>query len=218
MIGGLKLAKQIKLLGCDISHWQGNIDFKKLAKLVNFVIIKLGGSDTTTDFFYIDKNFESYYAAAKAAGLSVGCYWFVGKNSTGSEDGLREAKYIHAAIKDKSFEMPVYIDFEKGSKIYKDKNTAYCVACGNALEKLGYFVGIYASDISGFKEMLNLTDLRRFSLWVARYGKEPQYVTNYHLWQYSSKGNLDGIIGYVDLDYAYLDLPKIIKSKHFNNC
>lgn len=209
--------KQIKLIGCDISHWQGVVDFKKLAKQVDFVILKLGGSDTT-DFFYIDKKFEKYYAAANEAGLAVGCYWFVGKNSTGSEDGLREAKYIHAAIKDKSFEMPIYIDFEKGSKIHKAKNTAYCIACGNALEKLGYFVGIYASDISGFKEMLNLEDLKRFSLWVARYEKVPQYVKNYHLWQYSSKGRLDGISGNVDLDFAYLNLPKIIKQKHFNNC
>ena len=70
--------------GIDISHWQGDINFKKVkADDVNFCIIKAGGSDFG---LYKDKKFESNYAAAKEAGLNVGAYYFVGKNFRGSEN------------------------------------------------------------------------------------------------------------------------------------
>lgn len=38
----------------------------------------------------------------------------------------------------------------------------------------------------------------------------------YGIWQYSSKGSVDGISGNVDMDYGYIDYPSIIKSKGFN--
>ena len=208
---------QIKLRGCDISHWQGNIDFKRLKKSCDFVIIKAGGTDTS-DFFYADKRFERNYAAAKAAGLKVGCYFFAGEFSQLTENGTRDAGYFYNIIKGKSFEMPVYLDYELGNKNSKRENTRYAVAFCNLLERLGYFTGIYGSDISTFKDLLNYEDIRRYSLWVARYGKRPDYVKNYAIWQYSSSGKLDGIKGKVDLDYAYTDLSNIIVKKHLNNC
>ena len=41
--------------GIDVSRWQGNIDWKKVAAAgINFCIVKAGGSDSG---FYQDKNF-----------------------------------------------------------------------------------------------------------------------------------------------------------------
>lgn len=208
---------QIKLTGCDVSHWQGNINFKELAKHVDFVILKAGGTDTT-DFYYVDKKFETNYKAAKEAGLKVGCYFFAGEYASGLDNGRREAIYFYNIIKKKSFDMPVYLDYEIGNKEYKTSNTVYAVAFCETLERLGYFVGIYGSDISTFKEQLDYEKVRRFSLWVARYKKKPEYVKNYHMWQYTSCGKLPGIKGKVDLDYAYIDLASLIKKKHLNNC
>lgn len=207
---------QIKLRGCDVSHWQGNIDFEKLKESCDFVIIKAGGSDTS-DFYYVDSKFEKNYKAAKAAGLKVGCYFYAGKYSQGVECGKREAIYFHNMMLNKSFEMPVYLDYEAATNSKRADNTAYAVAFCNTLEKLGYFVGIYGGDILTFKGLLDYEKIRKFSIWVARYGKQPA-VKSYHVWQYTSKGKLPGIRGNVDLDYAYLSLPDIITKKHFNNC
>ena len=42
-------------------------------------------------------------------------------------------------------------------------------------------------------------------------------VEEFHpIWQYSSKGSVDGISGNVDLDYCYVDYPTIIKNGGFN--
>ena len=212
------MKKQILYTGVDISHWQGKIDFEKLSREIDFAILKLGGSDKT-DFFYIDKNFEEYYNECKKYKIKTGCYWFAGQESYGSMSGKSEAAYVKAAIKNKSFELPIYLDFEKGSYDRRDANTSYCETFCKSLEADHYFVGIYGSDISTFKHMLDYDKIKnRFSLWVARYGHKPTYATNYDVWQYTSKGQISGITGNVDIDFMYKNLPYIIVSKHFNNC
>ena len=42
------------------------------------------------------------------------------------------------------------------------------------------------------------------------------YAGHYGLWQYSWKGSVSGIVGEVDLDYAYQDYPAIIKNVGLN--
>ena len=206
---------QIKFKGCDISHWQRSVMFSQLKKDVDFVILKCGGSDKT-DFFYIDSCFENYYKACKAHGIAVGCYWFAGKDSKGSEAGRREAMYLINAIKTKKFEYPIYLDFELGKSINKSQNTEFCKAFLTMLEACGFYAGIYSSDIAGFKYSLKIEELYKYTMWVARYGKEPQYVHHYHMWQYTSNGKIKSIIGDVDLDYSYINFPSIIRRKHLN--
>ena len=84
------------------------------------------------------------------------------------------------------------------------------------MESAGYFVGIYGSAVSGFKERMDDTKLTPYAHWVAQYASKCSYKGNYGIWQYSSKGSVDGISGNVDLDYGYVDYPAIIKSGGFN--
>ena len=75
---------------------------------------------------------------------------------------------------------------------------------------------IYASDISGFQERLDLSRLTAYDKWVARYGSKPQYVKSFGIWQYSDSGKVAGIGPEVDLDESYMDYPAIIKGKGLN--
>ena len=84
------------------------------------------------------------------------------------------------------------------------------------MESLNYYVGIYGSDISTFHDLLDIDKLSAYDKWVARYGKEPQYVKHYGMWQASSKGLVSGVSGYCDVDYAYIDYPAVIKKKGLN--
>ena len=200
--------------GIDISHWNGAIDFNKVKKSgVDFVIIKAGGSDKSP---YKDSMFEKYYKAAKEAGLKVGAYYFVGKKFLGKESGLADAKRFIEILKGKQFDYPVFLDLETTETRYKKEATEASKAFCRALEDAGYFVGIYASDISGFKEKLELSEITQYSLWVARYGSEPVYVNSWGMWQYSSKGSVNGICGSVDLDYSKIDFSDTIIKKGFN--
>lgn len=200
--------------GIDISHWQGIIDFNKVKKSgVDFIIIKAGGSDKG---FYKDSKFETYYAQAKNLGFKIGSYYFVGKGCISAKDGAADAERFLNIIKGKTFEYPVYIDIETTPKSMKQGATDAVIAFCEVLENAGYYAGIYASDISGFHDALQIERLNAYDKWVARYGASPKYVKSYGVWQYSSKGKIEGITGNVDLDISYLNYENIMKKKHLN--
>lgn len=200
--------------GIDISHWNndaGAIDWNLVRQSANFVIIKAGGSDAG---FYKDRCFEKNYADAVAAGLDVGAYYFIGPKMLTRRDAEADAERFYQIIKGKKFSMPIYLDLETSDPKDRAAATEAAIYFCEYLEKLGYFVGIYASDLSGFRDRVDGSQLTRFTLWVARYGKEPSRA--WDVWQYSSTGKVAGIRGNVDLDYMSRDLPAIIKKAHKN--
>lgn len=200
--------------GIDISHWNGAIDFDKVkASEIEFVLIKAGGSDKR---FYTDPMFITNYNKAKAAGLFVGAYYFAGKNFRGVEAGFADAQRFIKILDGLKFEYPVYVDIEAQENRYKEEITDAAVAFCNMLESAGYFVGIYASDIAGFKNKLNHERIKSYAHWVARYGQEPEICKDFGIWQHSSKGSVPGIVGSVDLDISSVDYAKVIKEKGFN--
>lgn len=204
----------MKRNGIDLSHWNGHVDFKKVAAAgYDFAILKCGGSDAG---FYKDSKFEQNYFSAKAAGIGVGAYYFVGSKCISREDGAADAGRFIDLVAGKKFEYPLYMDFEAPPSNTRKGNTEAAFAFCELMEEYGYYAGIYASDISGFKERLDLDGLKRFDKWVASYGSAPSYVKQYGMWQYSSTGKVPGINGNVDLNIAYYDFPDIMKRYHLN--
>ena len=175
--------------GIDISHWQGAIDWAKVkAAGIQFAIIKSGGSDAG---FYTDPRWEENYKGAKANGIAVGAYYFVGPGCISVADGQADAERFLAQLKGKQFEYPVYIDVEATPASKKAGATEAVIAFCRAMEAGGYYAGIYSSTYSGFRD---------------RFG----------IWQYSSSGQVNGISGRVDMDVSYQDFPSIIKAGGFN--
>lgn len=205
----------MQIWGIDVSRHQGEIDWAKVKESgVSFAIIKAGGSD---DGFYVDRNFYKNVEGAKANGIHVGSYYYVGPKCRGFKNGIADAERFLNIIKSVKLDYPVYIDFEAPSRLYKKRNTEACNAFCQYIQNYGYYVGIYASDISGFKERLELNELNKFDKWVARYGSNPQYVKQYGMWQYTSKGAIYGITeNTVDLNVAFKDYAQIIKQRHLN--
>lgn len=204
----------ITVNGIDVSHWQGTIDWAKVkASNVKFAIIKAGGSDKGT---YTDGKFESNYANAKKDGVPVGAYYFVGPTFTTRNAGIANANQFLSIIKGKQFEYPVYLDVETTPVSAKAGATEATIAFCETMENAGYYCGIYASDVSGFNDRLDLSKLTKYDKWVARYGSSPKKVTDYGMWQYAEDGVTSGITGKVDLDHCYKDYPTIIKSAGLN--
>lgn len=204
----------MQIKGIDISHWNGCIDFEKVkASGIDFCLIKAGGSDKG---FYTDSKFIENYNKAMAAGLSVGAYYFAGKYFRGIEAGVIDAHKFIEILKGLKFDYPVFLDIEAQDNRYKDEITDAAVAFCQEMEKAGYFVGIYASDISGYQYKLNHDRIKAYAHWVARYGNEPKVCKEYGIWQYSSKGTVNGISGSVDMDISTVDYAKTIKEKGFN--
>lgn len=199
--------------GIDLSKHNIVTDWDKVKNQVDFVILRAGGN---YNGYYKDSTFERYYDACKLRDIPVGAYYDAGKTFIGSETGKEYAAHFMSLLSGHTFEYPVYLDIEVTPKKFKKLITDAAVAFCDHMEDHKFFTGIYGSDISTFHDMLQLDYVTVYALWVARYGKKPNYVKQYGMWQHSSKGHIDGIVGNVDLDISYVDYEKIIKGVHLN--
>lgn len=198
--------------GIDLSRHNVVTNWEIVKDQVDFVILRAGGN---YGGYYKDSKFEQYYSACKKLGIPVGAYYDAGKELW-CADGKEYAQHFLKLLQGKTFEYPVYIDIEVVPKKYRKATTGAAVAFCLEMEKSRYYTGIYGSDINTFKEQLILDQVTPFTLWVARYGKKPEYVKQYAMWQYTSKGAIVGIKGNVDKDECYTDFPKIMKGVHLN--
>lgn len=199
--------------GIDISKWNGSIDFNKVkASGIDFVIIRAGYGWATSQK---DQTFEQNYARAKAAGLHVGVYWYSYARSAGN--ARSEAKVCKQVIAGKQFDYPIFFDLEEQSQLSRGRAfcdslvTAFCTE----MEKDGYFAGFYTSA-SVAANILSPSIRNRFAFWCAQWASKNSFEGVSGLWQYSAKGRVPGISGDVDLDFSYVDYPKIIREGGFN--
>lgn len=203
----------------DISHWNTITNWDLIKQNVNGVILKCGGTDSTNGKAYTDVHFEKNYIECKKRGIPVGAYWFVGNNCLGNARGVENALEFLKRLDGKAFSLPVFIDFETSTESKKRDNTDAVIGFCNTMESKGYFVGVYASDISGFKDRLYADELKGFCWWVAKYSNtNPSH--NYNLWQYTSSGTIPGVNGRVDISIDkdnFIDkISKLIVERGFN--
>lgn len=204
----------------DISSYQSpfTINYDTLAKEIDGVILRVGftGWGTGKDCNK-DNTFETHYRNLKKRGVQVGCYYYSCADTV--EEAKNEAEFVYKNIKDKVFEYPIYFDTEDQhhqAKASKAQLTKVAKAFLEYLEDKGYFVGIYGSA-SWLNNQLIMNDLKDYSVWVAHYGVDkPNYSKPYDMHQYTSSGQLKGVVGKVDLNWCYKDFPKIIKEAGLN--
>lgn len=199
--------------GIDVSKWQGNINFQKVKDSgISFVIIRAGYGKLPSQK---DKCFEENYRKAKASGLDIGVYWYSYAMSV--DEAREEARACLSVIKGKQFEYPVYFDLEEQKQFAKGRE--FCDSIVNAfcseLEKNGYFAGLYISR-SPLERFISESTAKKYALWVAEYNSKCRYKGDYGMWQYSSKGKINGISGNCDMNYCYKNYPTVIKNSGFN--
>lgn len=199
--------------GIDVSKWNGEIDFKKVKKAgYDFVMINAGYGRYLSQK---DPYFETNYANAKAAGLGVGAYWY--SYAATATDARTEAETFAKVIAGKQFDYPIAFDLEDMSQNYLPNNVInnMCDAFIGYLEKQGYYVCLYTFT-SFLKNHISDATLSKYDLWLADWATNPSYKGPVGMHQYSDTGKVTGIKGPVDLNVAYKDYPKIIKSNGFN--
>lgn len=205
--------------GLDISSYQKGINFNSIKSAdIKFLIIRAGFTGWGTGVNYNkDSCFENFYKQAKEVGIPVGAYWYSCANT--KEKGIAEARFMYEnCLKGKQFEFPIYIDVEDTHHQVNNKRgvTDAIIGFCEYLENLGYYVGIYASDISGFQDKMYLNELNAYDKWVARYGSKPKYVSQYGMWQSTSSGKINGYNGNLDCNISYKDYSSIIKNNGLN--
>ena len=202
-----------ELFGIDVGYSQGRIDWDKVANEIDFAIIELGyGQDRLNQD---DSQFTRNCAECERLGIPYGIYLYsYAQNTTAA---LGEGNHALRRAKGKQLSLPIYYDIE-------EKNIAHAAA-GNIgpfatkIEGAGYWCGLYSYE-SYYNA--NLRGVNRFTKWIAKYnsnngkqGTKPN-VPGVVIWQYSSKGKVNGINGHVDVNVMYgYDLITKITGKDY---
>lgn len=191
--------------GLDLSANQGKVDFNKVkAAGYEFVILR-----STTKSGQPDTKFEQYYNDVIKAGLKVaGVYKYSYAMSVA--EAHKEAESVIKLLNGRKID--IWYDLEDKSQLILGTAgigliaTAFLTYCVNK----GYNVGIYCNK-SWYDNYISwdIKNICRF--WVARYGKNTGQLDEYYkpngkgivMWQYTSKGKVDGIEGNVDLNVKW---------------
>ena len=191
-----------RVIGIDVSTWQGNINWDKVKKDgIDFAIIRCGYGQTG-----VDDQFARNMKEARRVGIKVGVYLY--SYAHGAYEAQLEAKHCLDLVRPYGkLDMPIYFDEEESYQydIAAQLATAFC----NEIEKAGYWAGIYSS--SSKWQSSNLKGLNRYTKWVANWGSNSRpahnagrpNVSGCDLHQYSSVGEVSGISGNVDMNELY---------------
>ena len=191
-------------IGIDISHHQGNIDYKKVKDAgAEFVFIRVGSQKGKNGEYYLDDKFIENIKGFNDLNVKVGVYFFSYADS--KEEAKREAKWVLKQIKKHKIDLPIVFDWENWSK-YREYNLSFyhLTEIANAfikeIEKAGYEGMLYSSKYYLEKIWTNPdTDI-----WLAHYTNQTNYEGKYKVWQICDDGKIDGITdNYVDIDIMY---------------
>ncbi len=195
------------VLGIDVSKWNGDIDWNAVKNSgVNYVIIRCGYRGSSTGALIEDPKFRANIKGASAAGLKVGIYFFT--QAVNEVEAVEEASMVLSLISGYKISYPVFLDVEasggRADSISAEVRTAVCNAFCQTIANSGYATGIYANK-TWLNSKINTGSLgSSYKIWLAQYAAQPSYGGKYHMWQYTSKGSVNGIKGNVDMNLSYL--------------
>lgn len=183
----------------DVSEHQGSIDWEKVKPQIAGAILRCGYGMDQTD--QDDEQFNRNADECTRLGIPFGVYIYSYANTL--ERVKSEAAHVLRLVKGYQLAYPIYLDLEEPGT--EKGAVERAVAFGEIIEAAGYWCGVYA-NLNWWEN--HLQGLERFTKWVAQYNSECQYQGEHlDIWQYSSKGRVDGIEGPVDMNECYRDFP-----------
>lgn len=201
-------------LGIDVSRWNQTIDWEKVKEDgIEFAIIRCGYRGATSGSLVLDPLYEENIKGAIAAGIPVGVYFFT--QAVSEVEAIEEASMVIRLIKNYDVDYPVFLDSEsaggngRADSLEADERTKYHKAFLETIASAGYETGVYASR-NWLNNRLDMTQLSQYKVWLAEYADAPTYDKYYDMWQYTSKGSVNGIETRVDLDMCYMNIDTSI--------
>lgn len=179
--------------GIDLSHYQGEVFWETIGDNTKMAYVYLKATEGGDN---IDEKYASNIELAHKYGLKVGSYHFFRPKT----ELKRQLANFMAQCKPKDQDLLPMIDIETKSGL---KTTEFCDSLFKFLRmvEVAYkqkpllytFTNFYNSYLSG--------KLDGYKLMIAQYTKREPVLNDDHdftMWQYTGKGHINGINGYVD--------------------
>lgn len=198
--------------GIDVSEWQGVIDWDAVkADGVSYAILRIGygGDYHEQDDLYFERNVSE----CERLGIPYGVYIYSYAYSVAAAHS--EANHVLRVLGSHKPTYPIYYDLEythDGSPagvgsdgvVYLSNSdlaaiaTAFC----NDIKRAGYTPGIYA-NLTWFTNYLTDSAFDQWEHWVAQFNNSCSYGGSYKMWQAAETGSVNGVYGYLDIDFDY---------------
>lgn len=200
--------------GIDVSKWNKTIDWNAVKEDgVEFAIIRCGYRGSSTGYLIIDPLYEANITGAINAGIPVGVYFFT--QAVNEVEAVEEASMVINLIRMYDVDYPIFLDSEsaggggRADSLTTEQRTKNHKAFLQTIASAGYEAGIYGST-NWLNGRVNMSELSSYNTWLAHYANVPTYEGYYHIWQYTSKGKINGISTNVDLNLSYMNIDTSI--------
>jgi GH25 family lysozyme M1 (1,4-beta-N-acetylmuramidase) len=191
--------------GLDVSHWQGTIDWSRVAATGRrFVFVKATDGDAT-----VDPTFVTNRDGAEANGLFVGAYHFARPDHSRGDAG-REARFFVGQVAPGPGDLVPVLDIETNGGLDQTEMIHWARTWVRVVHRLtGVMPMVYTSPYGWLSRFADTPLLAQDGarLWVAHWNVSSPTLpasdwdgNGWVVWQHSSTGHVAGIGTAVDLD------------------
>lgn len=193
-----------KSTGIDVSSHNQSIDWSSVKQDgIDFAMIRIGYRGAQEGILYEDEYFNFNIQSAIKNKIKVGAYFF---SSAVSDDEIdQEVNLVLRKVKNYKIDMPIVFDmeeFEQGGRIddlTTEQKTNLALRFCEKIKEAGYTPMIYG-NLTWLYQNYDFDKISKYSIWLASYSSTCPMEDKFDMWQYSNKGQVDGINGDVDIN------------------
>lgn len=192
------------LTGIDVSEHNQDIDWKNVKNDdIDFAIIRVGYRGAQDGVVKEDKYFETNIKQAVRCNLKVGVYFF--SSAVTSEEIDEEADMVLSRIKKYEVNMPVVFDMEEieqGGRVDNltiEQRTKLALRFCKKIKEASYTPMIYG-NMTWLYQNYDFEKISKYPIWLASYSTRCPMEDKFDMWQYSNKGQVNGIEENVDMN------------------
>jgi GH25 family lysozyme M1 (1,4-beta-N-acetylmuramidase) len=197
--------------GLDVSHWQGKIQWPRVAA-AGYTFAFGKATESTT---YTDPTYATNRSGAESAGLTFGAYHFGRPGGSGDagivSNAIAQADYFLNVAQPQAGELPPVLDLEsKGSLAVAGLQKWTSAWLDQVAARTGVAAFVYASPSFWKTALGDTVDVANagYPLWIAHWTTNGSPIVpaegwggrSWTFWQHSSHGSVPGISPQVDLD------------------
>ena len=204
-------SQKYQVKGIDVSHHNPILDWAEVKRQnIHFTYIK-----ATEGITHEDRNYSYNYKLAKDNNIKTGSYHFYNFGISGRE----QAKHFIRIAKCQSGDLIPAIDVEHSPANPYSKDPVFIKSVIKELKvmenELYEYYGVHPiiyTNTDCYKLYIN-NSFPNNPIWISSLNKEPNNeIKNWIIWQFTHTGELDGIVGNLDLNYfrySFEELQKI---------
>jgi lysozyme len=195
---GIEIPSNYTVHGIDVSKYQHVIDWSSVKAMnVDDVRISFAFIKATEGNVNEDKYFARNWQKARNANLVRGAYHFF----LATKNGKTQAENFISSVDLEAGDLPPVLDIEQTYGVPVDKLRQRARDWLITVEEFYGVKPIIYTNVDFYKQYLE-GEFDEYPLWVAHYlnkGK-PRIYRDWHFWQYSETGRVNGIVSKVDFN------------------